>query len=185
MRSNCLFIALLGIVLTGCHSHPATKMIAVPPPTIVTRVVAVAAPVPAPMNIPVSLPEPPDTGLFDQAEAAFDMGQYPEAIQDYEQYLQSFPDGFHTERVLFHLGVAYVLQTKPPANWTRATASLTLLIKEHPDSPLSPTANLILSLHSLANRLTRDAKAKNEVVQQLNGELEKLKKIDSDRRKRP
>jgi len=44
---------------------------------------------------------------------------------------------------------------------------------------------LILSLRSRADQLAKDAKATSEIVLELNMELERLKKIDADRRKRP
>jgi hypothetical protein len=81
--------------------------------------------------------------------------------------------------------VAYVLRTQPPADWKQATASLRRLVDEHPDSSLRPTASLILSLRSDADQLTRDAKARNQIMQQLNAQLERLKKIDANRVKRP
>jgi hypothetical protein len=188
MRSKHLAIIVLGIVLAGCHKHPGAAAV-VPPPTIVTVVIPVAEPVPVPMNIPVDIPDsspaPAGGRLFERAELAFVMGDYVEAIQDYENYLQSVPYGDRVDQVLLRVGMAYVLRTKPPANWARATASLRRLVNEHPDSPLRPTATLILSLRSNAEQLTKDAKARNEIMQQLNTELERLKKIDADRWKRP
>jgi TolA-binding protein len=137
------------------------------------------------MVIPASLPDPPGNFLFKQGESAFHLGDYVGAIQDYEHYLESVPGGSHAEQALFRLGLSYVLQTKPPANWTQATASFGRLVKEHPESSLAPAANLILSLRSYADQVAKDAKARKEVVQQLNAALEKLRKIDTDRRAHP
>lgn len=184
MRSKHLAIIVLGTVLTSCQKR-VVATIALPPPTIVTVAVPVAAPAPVPMDIPHSLPEAAGASLFEQAELAFAMGDYVGAIQDYENYLQSFPNDDRTDQVLFHLGVAYVLRTQPPADWKQATASLRRLVDEHPDSSLRPTASLILSLRSDADQLTRDAKARNQIMQQLNAQLERLKKIDANRVKRP
>jgi len=185
-----LTVIALGILLSGCHKRPqATVVVPEPlpprPPEVVHVVVPVAAPVPVPLDVPASLPVPAGADLFEQAELAFAMGDYEAAIQDYENYLQSVPNGDRTDQVLFHVAMAYVLQTKPPANWTRATASLRRLVNEHPDSPLRPEATLILSLRSRADQLAKDAKATSEIVLELNMELERLKKIDADRRKRP
>jgi len=184
MRSKRLAFIALGIVLAGCQKRHG-GMVALPPPVIVPVVVPVAAPVPVPLDIPASLPAPAGPSLFEKAELAFGMGDYHAAIQDYENYLQSLPNGDRIDQALFHVGMSYVLQTKPAANWTRAAASLRRLVNEHPDSPLKPTATLILSLRSRADQLARDAKARDQVMQQLNTELEKLKKIDADRRRRP
>jgi hypothetical protein len=184
MRSKRLAIIALGIVLPGCHKQPGVTVL-MPPPMVVTVAVPVSAPVPVPMDIPASLPGSVGPGLFEQGELAFDIGDYVEAIRDYETYLRWMPNGDRIDEVLFHVGMAYVLRTKPPANWQRATANLRRLVNEHPDSPLKPTANLILSLHSHADQLARDVKARNQVMQQLSTELERLKKIDANRLKRP
>lgn len=184
MRSKHLAILVIGVILSGCHKRPAT-IVALPPPTILTVLVPVAVPVPVAMDIPAALPVSVGPSLFEEAELAFDMGDYAAAIQGYENYLQSAPNGDRIDQVLFHVGMAYVLQTKPPADWTRATASLSRLVKEHPESPMRPTAILILSLRSHAEQLTKDAKARDEANQQLSTELERLKKIDADRVKHP
>jgi hypothetical protein len=184
MRSKHLAIIAIGIVLAGCYRRPG-KTVALPPPTTVTVVVPVAAPVPVPMDVPVALPAPAGTRLFEEAELSFVTGDYVAAIEEYEDYLQFIPNGERIDQVLLHVGMAYVLRTKPPANWKQATASLKRLVTEHPDSPLRPTANLILSLRSNADQLAKDAKARNEAMQQLNTELERLKKIDANRGKHP
>jgi len=184
MWSKRLAIITLGIILAGCHKRAETK-VAMPPPNIVTVVVPVAPPVAVPMDLPGSLPPSVGNVLFEQAETAFAMSDYVAAIRDYETYLQSFPDGNHVDEVLFHVGMAYALRSKPPANWTVAGATLRRLVKEHPESPLSPTATLILSLRSHAEKLDKDARARDEVIQQLNAELERLKRIDSSRLRRP
>jgi TolA-binding protein len=137
------------------------------------------------MDIPASLPARAGAALFEQAERAYAMGDYVAAIHGYESYVQSVPSGDHIDQALFHVGMAYVLQTEPPPNWNRATVSLKRLIDEHPESPLGPTAALILSLHSDADQLTSDVKAKNQAMQQLRSQLERLKKIDADRVKHP
>jgi TolA-binding protein len=178
-------LAIIVVVgLASCHKRPVVTVVP-PAPATVTVVVPVAIPAAVPMDIPSSLPVPAGVDLFEQAELAFVMGDYVTAIQGYENYLHLIPAGGHADQALFHIGIAYVLQTQPPANWKRATASLTRLIDEHPESPLSPTASLILSLRSDADQLASDAKARNQAMQQLKMQLERLKKIDADRVKRP
>ena len=190
MKRLTIIALALGILLSSCHKRTQATVavpepLPPPPPEVVHVVVPVAAPVPVPLDVPASLPVPAGAALFEQAELAFAMSDYEAAIQDYENYLQSVPNGDRTDQVLFHVGMAYVLRTKPPANWTRATASLRRLVNEHPDSPLRPEATLILSLRSRADQLAKDAKATSDIVLELNMELERLKKIDADRRKRP
>jgi len=185
MRSKHLaIIVVLGTVLASCHKRPVATVIP-PAPTTVTVVVPVAIPAAVPMDIPSSLPAPAGVNLFEQAELAFVMGDYVAAIQGYENYLHLVPAGDHVDQALFHIGMAYVFQTQPPPNWKQATTSLRQLIDEHPESPLSPTASLILSLRSDADQLASDVKARNQAMQQLKTQLERLKKIDADRVRRP
>jgi Tetratricopeptide repeat len=183
MRLKCLAILATGFILAGCHR--GTRPVAVSaPPAIVPVVVPVATPVPIPFDIPDSLPPMPPypPTLLEQAELAFVSGNYPEAIQTYE----ALPSGELSDQALFHLGIAYVLNDKPGgANWVRAKESLQRLVDEYPDSSLTPTAALILSLRSRTVQLARDTKARNEALEQLSTELERLKRIDADRRKRP
>ena len=178
MRLKCLAILATGFILAGCHR--GIRPVVVAPPAIVPVVVLVATPVPVPFDIPDSLPPmpPTPTSLLEQAERAFALGNYPEAIQTYE----ALPSRDQSDQALFHLGIAYVLND---ANRVRAKANLKRLVDEYPDSSLTPTAALILSLRSRAVQLGRDTKARNEAIQQLSTELERLKRIDADRRKRP
>ena len=185
MRLKCLAILATGFILAGCHRGTRPVVVSVPP-AIVPVVVPVGTPVPVPFEIPDSLPPMPSTpatlpSLLEQAELAFALGNYHEAIQTYE----ALPSGEQSDQALFHLGIAYVLNDKPRANWVRAEANLQRLVDEYPDSSLTPTAALILSLRSRAVQLARDTKALNEALEQLSTELERLKRIDADRRKRP
>ena len=181
MRLKCRAILATGFILAGCHG--GARPMVVSAPAIVPVVVLVTTPVPVPFDIPDSLPPMPPTSPspLEQAELAFTLGNYPEAIQTYE----ALPSAEQNDQVLFHLGIAYVLNDRPTANWVRANANLKRLVDEYPDSSLSPTAALILSLRSRAVQLARDTKARNEAIQQLNIELERLKRIDADRRRRP
>jgi len=182
MRLRCLAILATGFILAGCHRGTRPVVVSAPPAVVV---VPVATPVPIPFDIPDSLPPmhptPPPPSLLEQAELAFALGNYPEAIQTYE----ALPSGEQSDQALFHLGIAYVLNDKPTANWVRAKENLQRLVDEYPDSSLTPTAVLILSLRSRAVQLARDTKTRNEAIQQLGTELERLKRIDADRRKRP
>ena len=119
--------------------------------------------------------------LFEQAELAFASGNYPEAIQTYE----ALSVAEQSDQALFHLGIAYILNDKGTANWGRAKANLERLVEEYPESSLTPTAGLILSLRSRVDHLAKDTKTRDDAIQQLRSELERLKRIDADRRKRP
>jgi hypothetical protein len=118
------------------------------------------------------------------ADRAFISGNYDEAARGYENYLKSPGDGPRDE-VLFHLALTYALRPAPAGDWTRAAATLKQLIEDYPTSPLKGPATLILSLRTELDQLAADAKQRDLKVKQLTTELDRLKKIDADRRKRP
>jgi len=77
------------------------------------------------------------------------------------------------------------LRPAPATDWPRATATLKQLLEEYPESPLKAQANLILSLRADLDQVTNDARQRDQKLRQLTTELDRLKKIDADRRKRP
>lgn len=140
------------------------------------RVPVAAPPTPAP---------PPAVAELEAADRAFTAGGYDEAAQAYDSYLRAAPDGGQRDLALFRLGLTYVLRTNPAPDWQRATALWKQLVNEHPASPLKPAANLILSLHSEIDQVTADTKTRDQRIRQLTSELDRLKKIDAERGKRP
>ena len=56
---------------------------------------------------------------------------------------------------------------------------------EHPNSPYKQPANLILSLRSELDQAAADNKQRDLKIKQLTTELDRLKRIDADRRKKP
>jgi TolA-binding protein len=118
------------------------------------------------------------------ADRAFISGNYDEAARGYENYLRSTDKG-PLDEVLFHLALTYALRPAPAGDWSRAAAMFKQLIEEYPTSPLKAPAMLILSLRSELDQGIADAKQRDLKVKQLTTELDRLKKIDADRRKRP
>ena len=168
MRAKRLAAVVMWSILavTACHKRAP---IAVAPP---------ASP-PAP-----ALPSPAVTGL-EQADRAFIGGNYDEAGREYENYLRLSPSGGQRDQALFRLGLTYTLRANPGPDWNRATSVFKQLVDEYPDSPLKPSANLILSLHSELDQINAESKQRDQRIRQLSVELERLKKIDSERGKRP
>src|SRR4051812_3550538 len=183
MRLKCLVIFATVLILAGCH-RGIPPVVQSDPPIIIPVVVAVASPVPVPSSIPDALPPVPPSPptLLERAELAFASGNYPEAIQTYE----ALSAEEQSDEALFHLGIAYILSDKGTAGWSAAKKNLQRLMDQYPESSLSPTAALILSLRSRADHMVRDTKNRDDaVIQQLRSELDRLKRIDADRRKRP
>jgi hypothetical protein len=93
--------------------------------------------------------------------------------------------GNQRDQALFRLALTYVLRPAPATDWTRATSNFKQLIDEYPQSPLKGPASLILSLRSDLDKVNADARQRDEKIKQLTTELDRLKKIDAERRKRP
>jgi len=168
MRSKCvsaflLFAAFLGS--TGCHKRTPVTVVSPPPP-------------PPP-------PPPVVVSPVDQADRAFAVGNYDEAARGYENYLRTTTSDGHRDQALFHLALIYALRPAPATDWPRAVAMLKQLIEEYPDSPLKAQASLIVSLRTELDQVSTDAKLREQRLRQLTTELDRLKKIDADRRKRP
>ncbi|PYS50734.1 MAG: hypothetical protein DMG13_20340 [Acidobacteria bacterium] len=132
-------------------------------------------------------PAPPPAAIteIESADLAFSSGGYDEAGRFYENYLRTAPNGSQRDLALFRLGLTYVLRTSPAPDWQRATTLWKQLANDHPMSLLKPAATLILSLHSELDQLTADTKTRDQRIRQLSSELERLKKIDAGRGKRP
>lgn len=163
MRPNRLAVIALSSVLlaAGCNKRVPTTAL---PPTV--------TPSPAAMAL-------------DQANRAFASGNYDEAARSYESYLKLVPSGGSRDQALFHLGLSYALRPAPAGDWQRAASTFRQLMDEYSDSTLKAPANLILSLRAEIEQVAADSRQRDQRIRQLTTELDRLKKIDADRRKRP
>ncbi len=148
-----IFLALL-----GCHKRASVSF---PPPAL----------------------PPASIAALEQADRDFSAGNYLEAAHEYDNYLRLAPSGGQRDQALFRLGLTYALRATPGPDWLHATAALRQLVQEYPNSPLKPPANLILSLHSELDQIATNTKQRDERIRQLTTELDRLKKIDSDRKR--
>jgi tetratricopeptide (TPR) repeat protein len=161
MRTNTVislaFSAVL--VLSGCNRH--APVVSLPPGPVANS----------------------GAGPLDQADRAFNAGNYDSATRAYEDYLRLNPRGTQRDQALFHLGVAYVL--RPAPDWQRASSAFRQIVEGFPVSPFKGPSNLILSLHSELDQLNLGNQQRDQRIKQLTTELDRLKRIDADRRKRP
>jgi TolA-binding protein len=181
-------MALAGILtVTGCHKQPRPRIAALPPPPLPSA--PPPAITPPPINLPITAPPvappPPAVALLDRADRAFAESNYDEAAHGYEQYLQLISSGGQRDQVLFNLGLSYALRPAPRTDWQRAAAAFKQLMDEYPQGPLRASANLILSLRAELEQSSADLRQRDQKIRQLTTELDRLKKIDADRRKRP
>jgi len=183
MRAKCIGVVLLSgaFVVTACHKAPKRTPIAAVPPAPAP----VAAPAPSPTPPPPTPPPPPPVSPLEEPDRAFFAGNYDEAARGYEAYLRTTTADGQRDQALFHLALTYALRPAPATDWPRATATLKQLVEEYPESPLKAPASLILSLRTELDQSVLDAKQRDQRLRQLTTELDRLKKIDADRRRRP
>ena len=168
MRAARIRIVIFSLILiaSGCNK----------------RVRVAGAPPAPPARPPAPPPSTPVSPVLDQADRAFSAGSYDEAARGYENYLRSDADARRDE-ALFRMGIAYAL--RPMADWQRASFAFRQIVEVFPNSPFKPPANLILSLHSDLDQVNTTVQQRDLRLRQLTTELDRLKKIDADRRKRP
>src|SRR6266581_1110135 len=157
MRTNGIIAITFSAVLivSGCNKR--VPIIALPPVT----------------------PPNPVTLALDNADRAFSAGSYDEAARAYESYLKD-PGGTRRDEALFRMGLAYAL--RPAVDWQRASSALRQIVEVFPNSPLKAPASLILSLHSELDQVNANTQQRDQRIRQLTTELDRLKRIDADRR---
>ena len=175
MRSNGIAVLGLSVVLAVTACQKRVPNTALPP-----------APGPAVANV----------SPLEQANRAFAAGRYEEAGQGYENYLNSPATG-DRDTALFNLALSYIL--RPAPDWTTALKNFKDLANAFPKSPLKAPADMLSTLYTdlraaadqnaalrtAADQNAATLKQRDQKIQQLTTELDRLKKIDADRRKRP
>jgi len=179
MKQFSRILLLTIVAFTGCHHErkpltalPVAPAPVPPPPSTPPQPTELPAPPPIPQpNVPAT----PVLNPLDEADGAFNAGNYVDAAHRYEKYLQT--GGERRDEALYRMALSLAL-TPGNVDWARVTTPLKQLVDQYPESPFKPPATLILSL-------TADAQKRDQRIKQLTTELDKLKQIDADRRKRP
>lgn len=125
-------------------------------------------------------PPPPD--YLKLGEGYFESGDYPNAIKSFNTYLQGRAGAPDADHALFRLALAYGVAEGPAQDLPKGMQLLQQLVREYPASPFKAPAVLLLRLQDEATRLKADLTKRDEKVKELASELEKLKKIDMERR---
>jgi hypothetical protein len=148
---------------------------------------------------PASPALPVPAASLKQGEISFEKADFSQAVQAYENYLRGTPNPKDHGRVLFRLAMAYAIPGHPSHNPARSTELLNRLVALFPQSPLKPQAEYILRLQAesenlkMVNESTQAVQAelektragvreRDERIKLLREELDKLKKIDLERR---
>jgi hypothetical protein len=186
MKRTTLIAIGIVLALTGCQKR--ARIVSLPPvlvPIATAPLQPTAAPLPV-EELPAPAPpvEPvPDPSPLEAADLDFDTGNYAQAVRAYEDYVKDFRFGNERDHALFRLGLIFA-SPGPERDWNRAAIYMKQLAEEHPFSPLKPSAAVILSLYTEVTQLRTDSLHRDVRIKQLTTELEKLKKIDAERRKR-
>jgi len=184
-RRRAVFLAFV-LIVAGCHKRKPVPALA---PAILTSMPATHTPtrLPGPPIPPTDPPAivVPEVNLLEQADLAFDAGNYVEAGKGYEDYLQMHPSGDQRDQALFRLALTCALRPNATPDWNRITALLKQLIDHYPESPLRAQSLVILALQSELSQVSSESQKRDQRIKQLTTEIDKLKQIDADRRKRP
>jgi len=76
------------------------------------------------------------TADFDRAKAAFDRGDYLDAVIDFKAYIEFFPGTERTDDALFYLGESYMHQK----DYALASGQFDRLLRDFPASQFQPDA---------------------------------------------
>ena len=117
-----------------------------------------------------------------EAEGYFGRGEYPQAIQAYEDYLAQYPQDESRDRALYNLGLSHALASGADRSLSEARISLSRLLEEFPVSRYRSGASLILDLIAQVEKLDRNVRQRNSEITRLEEELKRLKEIDLKRR---
>jgi hypothetical protein len=135
-----------------------------------------------PARLPAAVAPRPSLG---DADKAFTAGNYASAARSYRRYLDAKEAQRDRDRALYQLGVSQALMGSSPRGRTMAESTLESLVSQYPKSPYAASGRLVLDLLRENRRLRGDGTTKDETIKRLQEDLERLKKIDMDRRPPP
>jgi hypothetical protein len=194
MRPNRIAFVILFTLFSGCQKRvPVAAQPPVLPPIARTTIQPALDTTPPPALAPTRA-----AVLLDKAKRDFAEGRYEVCAETYADYVSYTPAGDEErQQALFNWGICYLLRPPSP-DWQRAAAAFKKLGDEFPKSPLKAEASFIQSLQqktvllqadnqslqTVVDQLTADGKKNESKIKQLSNDLERLKKIDAERRRR-
>ena len=181
----------MSLAQDACHKKPTVAATPLPSPPV-----AKPEPPPDPEPAPPPVPTPPPVDYFQRGEELFGGGDYARAAEAYEKFLYDSPTEKHKDQALFQLAIIYAVPGSPTHDLQKAILLLKRVAANFPESPWKAQAQLILDLQADVDRLKSETKEKDERIRdrneriremeerivRLTSELEKLKKIDMERR---
>jgi tetratricopeptide (TPR) repeat protein len=131
-------------------------------------------------SMPSKSPKKPE--ILVQADLLFRQGEYAQAIDEYDTYLENNPATRSRERILFNIGLGYALASGRDRNFSKMETALNQLLEEFPESRYRSGVQLIFELIAQIRRLDSSVKTRNSEITRLEEELKRLKEIDLNRR---
>jgi TolA-binding protein len=192
-RNRAFVVLAVSLLAVTCHKSPprttapasAPPQTAVPVPPPPASVPATRPKPPLPASKLPAPPEPPLPEDLRDAEAHFQSGRYAEAARAYNQYLREEPIVQFRDLAMFKMGMAQALACATSDCRAKSQEQFKRLVSLFPQSPYSAEARFILGLQNEIERAKLDAKAHDEKIKKLTDELERLKKIDLERKSTP
>ena len=106
------------------------------------------------------------------ADRSFEAGDYREAAQKYEAYLQNHPDGPGRERALFRLTLLYSSPDTPVHDKERGESLRVQLVEQYPGGPYGSWVSWQAFLEGRVGVLRQSLEAKEAHIEKLRAELE-------------
>jgi hypothetical protein len=197
IRSVLPIFAALSILFSGCNKKANPPVIYRPPSTTATQPEpkskkpplepVVLLPETKPERAPAAEEPPPEPeeiipSSFLVGEEKFASGSYQEAALSYEMFIRENPDHPKCDPANFKLGLAYAFTSSSLQSRRRSRRQLRDFIDRFPESPYRKQAEFILGLHRDIDRLRSESLEKDKQIKRLAEELERLKKIDLEKR---
>jgi tetratricopeptide (TPR) repeat protein len=123
-------------------------------------------------KFPAPMTRPPLPNYFDAGEKYFDAGDYANAVQSYELYLQTNPAASHRDLVLFRMALAHAFPASPVQDLSKSLQLLAQLVTQFPQSSYRPQAEFLLSLHAELDTLRAGVAEREQDIQKLSKELD-------------
>ena len=99
-----------------------------------------------------------------------------------DAFIDNNPEPEIRERALYLLGLSWALAGNSAQNQRESEAAFRRLIAEFPESPYRDPAKYILDLKARINRLRAAVAERDESIEKLSEELNRLKEIDLQRK---
>ena len=127
--------------------------------------------------------DPPDA--LAQAEALYAGADFAGAARAYEDQVSLRPDDPRNDRVLWRLGMIYLVHGVPERDGKRGEQNLRELSDRFPSSPFGEAAEYVLELRQELAALRSESDRQEQEILTLQSQIEAMKRIDLEGRGSP